>query len=54
MNFLNHIKLRYKILVFPAVLVLVVAGIYYTTHQSNLIVGSNLTRYNTRIYRTIT
>ena len=42
MNVLNHIRLRYKILVFPAVLIAVVGAIYITTDKSNHIVGQEL------------
>ncbi|MDG5767584.1 methyl-accepting chemotaxis protein [Balneolales bacterium ANBcel1] len=42
MNIFNNIKLRYKILVFPAIFVLVVGVIYYTTQWSNESVGREL------------
>ncbi|WP_138430363.1 methyl-accepting chemotaxis protein [Fodinibius saliphilus] len=35
MNIFNHIKLRYKILVFPTIFIMVVGAIFYTTQWSN-------------------
>ncbi|NGP87848.1 methyl-accepting chemotaxis protein [Fodinibius halophilus] len=35
MNIFNHIKLRYKILVFPTIFIMVVGAIFYTTRWSN-------------------
>jgi methyl-accepting chemotaxis protein len=42
MNIFNNIKLRYKILVFPAIFILVVGVIYYTTQWSNETIGKEL------------
>ena len=42
MNVFNHIKIRYKILVFPAILIAVVSAIYITTDKSNSVVGQEL------------
>jgi methyl-accepting chemotaxis protein len=42
MNIFNSIKLRYKILVFPAIFIMVVGVIYYTTQWSNESIGKEL------------
>lgn len=42
MNIFNNIKLRYKILVFPAIFIMVVGVIYYTTQWSNEIIEKEL------------
>lgn len=42
MNIFNNIKLRYKILVFPAIFIMVVGVIYYTTQWSNEAIGKEL------------
>ena len=44
MNFFNSIRLRYKILVFPAIFLMVVAAIFYTTRWSNELIGNELDR----------
>lgn len=42
MNIFNNIKLRYKILVFPAIFILVVGAVFYTTQWSNESIGREL------------
>lgn len=42
MNILNNIKLRYKILIFPAFFILIVGVIYYTSQWSNEAIGAEL------------
>ncbi|SMO40153.1 methyl-accepting chemotaxis protein [Gracilimonas mengyeensis] len=42
MNVFNNIRLRYKILVFPAIFTLVVGVIYYTTQWSNETISKEL------------
>src|SRR6056297_935761 len=42
MNIFNNIKLRYKILVFPTIFIVVVGSIYYTTQWSNKAIEKEL------------
>jgi len=42
MNIFNNIKLRYKILTFPIIFVMVVGVIFYTTQWSNTAIGNEL------------
>lgn len=42
MNIFNNIKLRYKILTFPVIFIMVVGVIFYTTQWSNTAIGNEL------------
>lgn len=42
MNIINNIKIRYKILVFPAIFIMVIGAIYYTTQWSNELIEKEL------------
>jgi methyl-accepting chemotaxis protein len=44
MNIFNHIKIRYKLLLFPAVLAVVVAAIFYTTKLNKEAIGVQINR----------
>lgn len=42
MNIFNSIKLRYKLLIFPAIFIMVVGVVYYTTQWSNKAISQEL------------